>query len=383
MALTIPYNAPAFLQNQSTDEIHRRMMNSLPKDIDKSEAQIPWDLTRPSAVEKAHLVEFTLNETIKLMFPQFAYGEWLDYHAHGLVIERRSARKAYGNVTVRATAGTAIPAGFRFATAAELAPSVLFETTESAVFDAPVDGNGQVTKTLNIQAADAGIGGNVPADAVKLMATPTTGIVYVSNDEPITGGTPAESDDDLRERLLYAMKLGVSFTGCDADYVRWAQEVNGVGAVVVDPEWQGIGTGTVRLFLLDANGEPANQQILDDVYNHIVSPDDRLSRLCPIDSIVTVVAPEPVEVDITATVLLREGENIDTVTERFKANLAQYWKQASMDAAIKYVFVGAALADAAGVSNYLSGSLTVNGGTADIAVALGQYPVTGTITLSQ
>ena len=61
-----PYEAPEFLRGQSAEEIHRRMLDSLPQGIDKSEGNIPWDFTRPPALEKAEMVEFTLNETVKL-----------------------------------------------------------------------------------------------------------------------------------------------------------------------------------------------------------------------------------------------------------------------------------------------------------------------------
>ena len=77
---TYPYETPEFLQGQSAEEIHRRMLDNLPSGIDKSEGNIPWDFTRPPALEKAEMVEFTINETIKLMFPQWSYGEWLDLH---------------------------------------------------------------------------------------------------------------------------------------------------------------------------------------------------------------------------------------------------------------------------------------------------------------
>ena len=52
-----PYTPPPFLQGQSADQIHSRMLENLPADIDKSQGNIPWDFTRPSALEKAEFAE--------------------------------------------------------------------------------------------------------------------------------------------------------------------------------------------------------------------------------------------------------------------------------------------------------------------------------------
>jgi uncharacterized phage protein gp47/JayE len=355
------------------------MMNALPDDIDKSELQIPWDYTRPAALEKAEYVQFELNETIKLIFPHWAYDEWLDLHAGLEGITRRPANKAIGSLLVTGKAGTVVPEGFQFATPANLTESIVFVATEEVTLDGTPDSKGQVTAEVPAEAAEGGVIGNVPPDTIILMVKPESGITVVTNPEAMTGGVPEESDDDLRERILDSIRRGMSYTGCDADYVRWAKEVPAVGHVVVEPEWAG--AGTVRLFIVDANGAPANEQIIKAVYNHIVSPDDRMERLAPIGATVTVAPPVPVTIDVSATVTLDEGENLETVRERFKESIDRYWITAATERSVKYVFVGAALADTPGIDNYAHATLTVNGGAADISIALGEFPVTGEVTL--
>ena len=41
------------------------------------------------------------------------------------------------------------------------------------------------------------------------------------------------------------------------------------------------GPGTVKIVLVDANGQPANDELVHKVYNYIVSPEDRNKRLLP------------------------------------------------------------------------------------------------------
>ena len=49
-------------------------------------------------------------------------------------------------------------------------------------------------------------------------------------------------------------------------------------------EWAG--PGTVKVIIIDANGQPANLSIITEVYNNIMQPDNRLQRKAPIGATV-------------------------------------------------------------------------------------------------
>lgn len=397
------YEAPSFLDGNSADEIHARMLSMLPSDIDKSENSIPWDFTRPPALEKAEFVQFELNETIKLIYPLWAYGDWLDYHAEIRNVQRKEANKAFGTLHVTGVSGTVIPEGFSFATASGLTASVLFQTLEEVTLSGEKDSKNQVTMGIEVEAVVGGTSGNVAVDTVKLMATPLTGIAYCSNPEAMSGGTALESDDDLRERVLDAIRLGTSYTGCNADYIRWGKEVNGVGYVVVEPEWNDPSlpevfhytdnsgkiccAGAVRLIIADDNGQPANDQIIEDVYFHIMGTGTTdIARLAPIGAHVTVIAPEGLEISVSAKLHLDEDETLSVVKERILLNLAAYWVTVATDAqasangmsAVRYMQVGAVIAKTQGVVDYKD--LLVNGlDEINTDVTQAQYPVTGEV----
>lgn len=396
------YETPEFLQGQSADEIHGRMLNLLPSDIDKSENSIPWDFTRPSALEKANFVEFQLNETIKLIFPQWAYGEWLDYHGEIRNVYRKRANPATGILKVTGLSGTVIPKGFCFATVAQLSSSILFQTVEEFVLSGEVNPQNLVENLLEVEAVLGGVSGNVVADSVKLMSKPLSGISYVCNPDVFSGGTDEESDESFKERILDAILLGSSFTGCNSDYIRWAKEVSGVGFVVVEPEWDdpslpeefhytdtsGVKkcAGAVRLIIADENGYPANEQILEDVKLHILGVDDSdIARLAPIGAHVSVIAPEGLEISVSAQLYLDEGEELSTVISRISTNLATYWSVVAGETQeselgisyLRWVQVGAIVAKTLGVVDYQD--LLVNGGTENILVTQAQYPVTGEV----
>ena len=46
------FNRPEFLEGNSAEEIHERMMNNLPSDIDDMPGGFPYDMTMPAALEK-------------------------------------------------------------------------------------------------------------------------------------------------------------------------------------------------------------------------------------------------------------------------------------------------------------------------------------------
>ena len=370
--MSIPeFIPPSFLSDQDAETIHKRMMENLPPDIDDMENGFPWDFTKPTALEKAEMLEFHLVETLKIMFPMWAYDEWLDYHAKGRGITRKPANAASGELLITGISGTTIPAGFKFAAPATAdTPAIEYQTTEK--YTIGEDG----TVRVQITAVEAGPKGNVPANTVTLMMTPIKGITSITNEANITGGTEVESDDELRNRIMEIDAASeASFVGSDGDYKRWAEEVPGVGTALVMPEWAG--PGTVKVVVIDANGQPANQAIITAVYNYIMSPDDRLQRKAPIGATVTVEVPTAKEINYSFTLELKAGENQETVLERFKAQLRTYYVEAKKEGVVRYNKISSILTNTDGVKDFTG--LTINGGTINIVLEEDEYPVTGIV----
>ncbi|MCD8308881.1 MAG: baseplate J/gp47 family protein [Clostridia bacterium] len=373
MADTYTFVPPAWLEDQDAETIHERMMENLPSDIDDTEGGFPWDFTKPTALEKAELLEFNLMETAKLMHHMFSYGVYLDYHAAAAGTERKSASCASGTLEIVGSPSTVIPAGFQFAVPASGdTAAIIFQTLEEVTID--TDGKA----TVAIEAVEAGTNGNVAADTIVIMASPTiTGITSITNPEATSGGAEEEDDDSLRERISEIYNSDASFVGCDADYKRWAKEVDGVGEVIVIPEWDG--AGTVKIVVMDANGEPANEQIIEAVYDYIVSPDDRDARLAPIGATVTVVAPTTLTIDIVCAITIDADATYTTVYEAIQSGIEEYFTQAQEEGTIKKNKVGSIIIGTDGVNDY--STLTLNGSTANITVAQDEYPEIGTLTL--
>lgn len=369
----IKFVPPPWLEEQDAETIHERMMQALPDDIDDTEAGFPWDFTKPTALEKAELLEFHMMETAKIMHYMFAYGIYLDYHAVAHGTSRKPASAASGRIKITGSPGAIIPEGFLFAVPATGdTEAITFFTTQEA--EIGIDG----TVDIPIKASEAGSDGNVAADTIVIMVSPSiSGIEHITNAEATTGGSAEEDDEALRQRIKEICEASdASFVGCDADYKRWAKEIEGVsvGEVIVMPEWAG--PGTVKIVLTDAYGEPANEDIVKAVYNYIVSPDNRNARKAPIGATVTVAAPYTVQVNISCSLTTAAGEDRPSIVKTIKDSITNYFETAKKEGVIKRNRIGSIIMGTDGVTDYAD--LTINGTTGNLTLALDEHPFIGT-----
>ncbi len=372
------YVAPALISEVDDDVIHQRMLENLPDDIDKTEGGFAHDFTRPAALEKAELL-IAINDAVQVFFPAWSYGAYLDMIAAQDGLTRKSATYAETFLTVTGAPGTVISEGFKWSTpSTAISGAVEFETVEGTALDENGDGS------VHVRCTEAGIIGNVPANSITLMSSPMGGIATITNENAASGGAEIETDDELRVRIEEKDKSGeASFVGCDADYKRWAKEVDGVGDVTVIPEWEGSGTGTVKLIVMDANGSPATATLLTQVYDHIMSELNRDSRLAPIGAILTVVTATETNITVTASVELEEDAVLADVTAAFTASLKDYFTTAKAEGEIKYTRVGSILSETAGIADYDHTGLLLNSGTANITIDADDYPVVSSVTLTE
>lgn len=242
-----------------------------------------------------------------------------------------------------------------------------FAAVENCILDE--EGNG----TVLVRALLDGKQSNVNAGTIVLMSEPVEGIRTVTNKEKATGGTEEESDDDLRERIMEAdASEETSYIGNNADYKRWAKAVDGIGDAIVIPEWNG--PETVKIVCLDQNGEGANKTLLDAVYNYIMAPDNPADRLAPPNTILTVAAPDLVNISYSFTVTVADGFELSTVVSGFKKQLESYYKTVANDGAVKYIKVHALLTETPGVEDFTD--LLINGSTDNIHIENDEYPYT-------
>ena len=357
---------PDFLEGNSTDEIHKRMLDTLPEKMDKSENSFPWDFTRPVALEKAEMLQYNMVLATMNIVPQWATGNFLEAHAENRGIYRRGESYSSVEITFTGISGTVIPQGFKVSTEATLdESSVVFLVDEETTI--PESGTIKASATAEL----SGPVGNVAAKTIILQVKPMNGISSVMNEEASYGGFEMESDDSLRQRIAdYDAQQGASFVGSPADYRRWALEVVGVGSADVLSAQDD--SGLVTIIIVDANGQPADEDLCKAVEDHIMRPDSKYERLAPINANLKVTPPVVLNIVITANVILEIGYEVETVKKEFMKNVVRYFSEIT-DAVIRYNDIGAELIKTVGVldySNYL-----LNGTTDNITIKAGELPV--------
>lgn len=364
---------PEFVSDSSPEAILERMRENLPSDIDVMPGTIAYDLVMPTALEKSELLNFHLVRTLMLMFPQFAWGEWLDLHGEQVGVRRQKPNFASGYVTVQGIAGTLIPEGTIFATpATDTEPSLTF----AADTEAGIGADGRVT--IPVTAQNSGTKSNVDAGSIVLLMRPKKGVVQVYNEAPITGGTGEETDESyyVRIALEYGSE-GKSYIGNDQDYIRWAKSVDGIGDCIVDPAWAG--PGTVKLILVDANGVPANDRLQQAVYDFIVSPNDRSKRLLPTGCAeLTVAAAETKAISyVCSGLVMAESTSLEVVEKEFREAVRAVYAEAQKDQVLRYNRVRGLLTQLSGVSDF--SEFTMNGGMENLYLDRGEYAETAQI----
>lgn len=251
---------PEYLRVQTESEIIERMRARVPAGKSFEPNGFLYDAAYLAVLE---LIDAAVRTQLfsKFAFISQAEGQYLDLKAEEHGLTREAATPAVGSVTFTGTNGTVIPAGTRVMT-----ESVGGESGQVYSTDAVATITSGTTVTVPVTAEAAGSAGNVDAGAVTLLVAGVPGITGITNALPLAGGSDTESDSELRARLLVHVK-NPSAGGNRADYVRWANEVEGVGAVSVVPTRDG--AGTVSVAVLDESMLPASETLVNAVQDYI------------------------------------------------------------------------------------------------------------------
>lgn len=370
----LPFINPDFIDNNSENEIHQRMMSHLPKDIDDMIGGFPYDFTKPAAIELSEFINYHMVRALMIAFPQFAWDEWLDLHGKQVHLTRHEAECASGFVEVSGIAGTVIPSGTIFCTpATNDSPALEYVSNEDSIIGS--DG----TVTISVIAVTSGTMSNVAPNTICMMAKPDKNILSVTNKEPITGGTQRESNNDYYDRIAAEYDSSMTYLGNDSDYIRWAKEA-GAGDCIVVSAYDG--PGTVKLVLVDRNGEPANNTLIQDVYHYIVSPDDRSKRLLPTACAKLIcVAATTINIDYICTGLsIDETTTIEQIKKDFKEAVMKIYDKAKNDSILRYNDVRPLISAINGVKDF--DTFMMNNNIVNILLAQEEYPQTGNLNFT-
>lgn len=283
----------------------------VPQDIDIREGSIMFDALAPACYQLADLA-MELKNVMLETFVTTATGGYLDLRAEEAGVRRILATQAVAEVKVEDENGAPydLDLGTRFSSIGD--DPVYYKITSGT----------DIAGMYLMTADEAGSTGNeyigtiLPIDNLNNFGqAEITEISIPARDD--------ETDDSLRSRVIAEKGIG-AFGGNVEDYIRMANEVDGVGAVQVYPTWQG--GGTVLLSILN-NEFKKPAQTLVDLVQQTIDPDKTGAGLglAPIGHKVTVKAPEEKLLSISFYLTTDPGIDSESIMAEITTAVEKYF----------------------------------------------------------
>ena len=315
-----------------------------------------------AAAAQVQALEIQGEWVLEQSFPQTAQGVYLEYHAATRGLERIPASKAVGTLRFSVSYGAAsdlsIPAGTVCMTEEE----VRFQTTEAAILPA-----GELYVDVAAEAVESGSAGNAASNTVTVMTACPVGVTACTNPETFFGGSDAESDEQLRERVLESYRRLPNGANT-AWYEQTAMEHEGVAAAQAIGRARGI--GTVDVYIATEAGAP-EQALLEEVRTDLQE-----RREIAVD--VQVLAPVLREAAVELAVAVSSGWEFEDVRIRVEQTLAAFFNGRLLGKAMRVAELSSMVFQLEGVEN-----VKLVSPAADIAAQQGILPILSAVTVTE
>jgi uncharacterized phage protein gp47/JayE len=324
-----------------------------------------WVQTTPGRREAARLYERAGTEVIAAAFPQYAWGEFLDDHAELRGLERLASTPAEGEVRFSGTNGTVIPVGTVVAVepASEDDDAPEFEVTEEGLIAL-----GEATVAVVARADSYGTVGNVAANAITTLISSIPEVTAVTNLSAMLGGTDTETDEALRVRVLESYSAPA--VANQAYYRRLLLNEEGVGRVTVIPVADG--PGTLDIIVTTAEGEAIGAPRLAELQALVdPTPEGTGAGEGQVGATITVRTATELALTLEGTIEPEPGYSLEgsantvTLRETIEEAVAAYTDELQSGEEVVYARVIAEVMNVTGVHD---SDLTINGGTANVAI---------------
>lgn len=324
---------------ESYDEILERMRGKFAELSgasinDDSDVGIRMKVLAGEVFSLQNNVEWLKNQ----MFARTAVGEQLEYLALERGLTRKSAVHSVGTLKfmrdVALNYDLDIPKGTVCATNG--IDPVRVVTIEGSVLKA-----GETSVTVAAQSENGGAMQNTGAETVKIMVTPPPGITAVINDDAFVGGMDAETDEELRERLMDSYK-NVSNGTNSAFYKNFVLKYDGVYSASVAAKERGV--GTVDIYVAAKGGAPS-----DELIEKIQA---ELSDARELNVDVQVNKAQLTEVAVGVQITTKPGYDYNDVKARCETSITEYFNTLKIGEPFLIAALGNAIYNVPGLENY-------------------------------
>ena len=295
-------------------------------------------------------------------FPQTARGMYLDRHAAMRGLSRLPASKAAGTLRFSVDSPPALSVGIPAGTVCMTADERRFQTTGGVTLEV-----GKTYVDAPAEALEAGSGGNAVAGAVRFLTACPVAVTACVNPAAFSGGSDAEDDETLRERILESYRRLPNGANA-AWYEQTAMSHDGVAAARAVGRARGI--GTVDVYIAGESGLPG-AALLEEVREDL-----RERREIAVD--VEVKAPATVPVNVSAASAVREGADFGEVKAQAELAVSNLFTGRMLGRPVLLAELGNRLYGLEGVENY-----RFSAPAEDLAADGTVLPVLGTLTVTE
>lgn len=350
-------------------DIIRDMLEQVPDKVDKREGSIMYNTLAPSAYflfRQNFMFGFLMGLQL---FADTATGQWLERVTNDFGINRELATQALRQINTYDTKKNPydVPIGTRFAI-----DEVTFKLTEK------ID-----TGKYKALCEQYGTTGNWPRETLLPVDNIGGNFGYAQLvSDPLIPARDDETDDSLRERF-YLYVRAKPYGGNKADYKLKVMQIEGVGKVAVFGA-PVMGPGRVGIIITDEQGGPASEELIERVKDVVKEEGDGIAPIGHKPSVKTVTERN---IDVTATLKLRDGAQFELIKPKVDAALKTYIEGIDFEEdTIYYSKVIAAILDA-DLSIRDATNVTLDGTTSNVTLYktfdLFQVPGVGTVTLKE
>ena len=339
------------------EDIIQRINQRLTIDANLLEGGFSQDIIGSVAYELANIYDTELDNIADKVFVETATGEDLDKVGADYGITRRQSSASIVYLEIEGNENAIVNQNIK-----ATYNNLVFTVQEYKV----IGSSGKVT--VKAQCETTGTIGNVPANSITEFITTYSGLTSVNNPQAAYNGFDVESDEDYRARIkLY---LAEDATNCnEAQYKQWALEVTGVKTAVVKGA-ETVGAGNVGVYISSQTGT-VTQELINAVKEYIESKQF-------INATLIVQSLTYTEMDVNATIVLKDGYTINDVVEEFTQAFGEYLE--TVTNTVSYFRVSDLLYACSGVEDVIS--YTLNGGTESVTIADIDYPVVGEVNIA-
>lgn len=367
-----------YSEGNDFEDILDRLLSNVSDDLDKRQGSIIYDALAPAAAELAQCY-IALDVYVDQTYLLTAVDSNLDARVADYGLARQKATYSERIITIYNTNHELmdVDIGTRFSVPNEYG-GYNFKITEQ-----------RSTGIYIAQCETSGIVGNdYMGELLPLMSINNLGNATISN--VYKPGKDEESDDELRERALLKINQE-AFAGNKASYIQFTNSIDGVGDCKVFPVWNG--GGTVKIAIITSDNNIPSQDFISQIQEEI-DPIDKQGQgigMAPIGHTVTVVAPDKLDINISAQLEINDEYTIEQLRPSILEKINKYidevqnnWSEA--DNLIIYISrLIASILSVSQVNNVAS--LTINASNKDLTIALSgtnvQFPILNEVVLSE